>query len=103
MLATIRTPRLCSAVGNAQRADITEEKRTMKSIFVVALLGLALVGCGNDCDDAVDHIEECGIADFPEVDTSECSGANECTAKCINDASCDELKGTDPDDTKLSD
>jgi hypothetical protein len=71
----------------------------MKRFFVVVALGLSAMACGNECDDAVDHAEECGI-DLPDdVDTSECDGANECAAKCINDASCDELK--DPENTSV--
>lgn len=71
----------------------------MKHFFVVALLGLSAMACGNDCDDAVDHAEECGIPLGDNVNTDECSEKDQCAAKCITDASCDELK--DPENTSL--
>lgn len=64
----------------------------MKRLLMVLVLGLASFGCSNDCDDAVEHLEECG-ATFGEVDTDECDSRSECVAGCINDASCEELKG----------
>ena len=68
----------------------------MKRLLMVVVLGLACFGCGNDCDDAVDKLEECG-ADVTSADTDDCSGQKECFAKCVNDASCDEIKGTKTD------
>lgn len=68
----------------------------MKHLLLAVVLGALALGCSNDCDDAVDKLEECG-ADVDGADTDDCDGASECVAGCINDASCDELKGNDPD------
>ena len=56
------------------------------------VLGGAMTGCGNACDDAVDHIEECSPEFKGYNATDDCSGTVECQAECINDASCDEIK-----------
>jgi hypothetical protein len=58
---------------------------------MAVVLGLACFGCGNDCDDAVDKLEECGLP-TEDADTDDCSGEKECFAKCINDMSCDDIK-----------
>jgi hypothetical protein len=63
----------------------------MKRLLMVLVLGLACFGCSNDCDDAVDKLDECGLP-TGDVDADECDGQSECTAGCINDASCDEIK-----------
>jgi hypothetical protein len=66
----------------------------MKRLLLAVMLGALAVGCGNDCDDAVDKLEECGL-DTSGADTDDCSGKSECAAGCINDASCDQIKSTD--------
>jgi hypothetical protein len=66
----------------------------MKRLLLAVVLGALAVGCSNDCDDAVDKLEECG-ADVSGADTDDCDGASECVAGCINDASCEEIKSTD--------
>ncbi|HEY3498146.1 MAG TPA: hypothetical protein VGK73_25785 [Polyangiaceae bacterium] len=74
----------------------------MKRIFVVALLGLSAMACGNECDDAADKVEECGIADTGGGDSGgSCEGVAECGAKCINEASCEDLKSTDPENSYI--
>lgn len=68
----------------------------MKKIVLMIALGLSVVACGkNDCDKAVDKMNECGVSDTSNVDTNDCSGQNECAAKCVNSASCAEIKGED--------
>ena len=67
--------------------------KAMLSLLMV--VGLALGGCGNnECEDAADKIKECG-GQTGSGDTGDCSGASECVAKCINAASCAEIKGSD--------
>jgi hypothetical protein len=63
----------------------------MKRLLMAVVLGLACFGCSNECDDAESKLEECGVTS-EEIDTSECDGANECAAKCVNKASCDDIK-----------
>lgn len=68
--------------------------KTMLGLLMV--VGLALGGCGNnECEDAADKIKECGITTQGSGDSGDCSGTAECAAKCINNASCEELKGND--------
>jgi hypothetical protein len=91
----------------------------------VALAALALAasstGCKNACDQAIDHLDACGVsslgssaADAGVADAggadggapdgggatqepaTTCSGVLECDAKCISQASCDELARRDP-------
>jgi hypothetical protein len=68
----------------------------MKQFFVVVALGLSAMACGNECDDAEDTLEEC-LGELPEGEGEEdvdCNESAECAAKCINDASCDDIKAT---------
>jgi hypothetical protein len=70
----------------------------MKTVLgLLMAVGLVLGGCGNnDCEDAADHYKECGLpTGSGSSGSDDCSGASECAAKCINDASCDELKAND--------
>jgi len=70
----------------------------MKPMFgLVLILGLAAVGCGNnECEDAADKMEECGIdggdSEPSDDEISECKEDAECGAKCTNSASCSEIK-----------
>jgi hypothetical protein len=71
--------------------------KLLKALVLVGLvgaLGAFTTGCGNACDDAVDHINECGGTNA-QSNGGDCSGAAECVAGCINDASCDSLTGKD--------
>ena len=71
----------------------------MKAILSVVMgLALAVAGCSsNDCEDAMDKLEECdvnfGAAQPSDDEVSECNASAECGAKCINDASCADIKG----------
>jgi hypothetical protein len=69
----------------------------IKQILFAGLLALSAVACGGDeCDDAVDKLEECGWKGEGGVnEDAECSGAGECFAKCVNDAECSEINSLD--------
>ncbi len=74
----------------------------MKAVsgILLAVLSLGAVACGNnDCEDAADKlVDECGLPDEGGDDeTSECNADAECLAKCINDASCAEIKAVSED------
>ncbi|HEY3498147.1 MAG TPA: hypothetical protein VGK73_25790 [Polyangiaceae bacterium] len=73
----------------------------MKRFAILLVLGLSALGCRTECEEAVDHWEECvGRDDAGFVTEGECSGKNECYAKCINDAECLDLnKFSDPTST----
>ena len=70
----------------------------MRTILAVVMaLGLGVVGCGNnECEDAADKIDECGINrgdSKPDDDeTNECNEKLECNSKCTNEASCADIK-----------
>jgi hypothetical protein len=56
-----------------------------------------LVGCGGDaCTQSGDHATSCGIAAAASGSTSAtapaCTGTTLCTATCINNAPCDQIK-----------
>jgi hypothetical protein len=70
----------------------------IKKILFAGLFAISTVACGGDeCDDAADKAEECNLEGSGEgsSDDVECSGQIECVAKCINEASCEDLKSTD--------
>jgi len=72
------------------------------AIFAALATGLLLfgTGCGNACDDAVAHIEDCGVDTGDgdgEGEEAECDEAAECAAECVSAASCETLKGEDLD------
>lgn len=74
----------------------------MKRVYglLMVALGLGAVACGNnDCEDAADKlVDECGLPDEGDDDeAAECSEDAECLAKCINDASCAEIKAVSAD------
>ncbi|MCC6557654.1 MAG: hypothetical protein HUU25_13850 [Candidatus Sumerlaeia bacterium] len=65
--------------------------------LLAASAGALTVGCSDACEDARDHIEECGSPANPGNEDEECSGVVECAAGCINDASCEAITGDDAD------
>lgn len=72
---------------------------SMKSALgMVMILSLAAVACSNnECEDAKEKIEdECkinlGDNNPSDEEVAECNSRDECTAKCINAASCTEIK-----------
>lgn len=74
----------------------------MKRIAILVLLGLSALGCRTECEEAIDHWEECVGRDEAGIRPveNECSGYNECIAKCINDAECLDLnRYSDPNGT----
>jgi hypothetical protein len=75
----------------------------IRQILFAGLFALSAVACGsNECEDAEEKVkDECGITLTPELQKQtdrakeECTGTDECAAKCVNDASCEELKSED--------
>jgi hypothetical protein len=64
-------------------------------VGLLMVVGLALGGCGNnECEDAVDKFKECGLPVEGTSGDGDCSGVGECYAKCVNAASCEEIKST---------
>lgn len=81
------------------------KERGLAWVLFVAL-GVGAGGCKNKCDVAADDIEkkylECSIetkesGDPPPPCTEERGAQQECVSKCLVDASCETLKGADPD------
>jgi hypothetical protein len=70
---------------------------SFKTAVLASVLVIAGAGCGDTCDDARDHIDECGSTANPGNDDEDCSGVVECAAECVNDASCEAITGTDAD------
>jgi hypothetical protein len=75
----------------------------MKAMLgLLMVVGLALGGCGNnECEDAADKVKDCGINVEGSKDSGDCSGVAECASKCINAASCEDLKSTDLNNSYL--
>lgn len=67
--------------------------RSLHPLWVAAALGAS--GCGSTpCDDALDHVESCGIEGLNLTATGEdCGPFAECQAGCIQRASCNQLRG----------
>jgi hypothetical protein len=70
-------------------------------LAVLIFLGLSALGCRNECEEAIDHWEECLGRDNAGLRMEgECSGKNMCIAECVNDAECLDLtKFSDPSGT----
>jgi len=66
------------------------------AIVLSSVLGLMAVACGNACDDAVDHLQECGVNAGSAEHDADCTGQAECLAECINEASCEDMKNQVP-------
>lgn len=67
---------------------------------VALAFSLGVFGCsdddddgGNACQQALDKLESCGI-DTTGVSSENCTGADKCTADCVNNAECSEMDGT---------
>lgn len=74
----------------------------VKRIVLLAWLGLATVACASDeCDEMFDKYEECGLFPSSGIGVKNCSGYIECEAKCVNAASCADLKGETTDSKYL--
>lgn len=67
--------------------------KTGLALISIGFLAAFGTGCGNACDDLVDHYEECGfeVGDGGDSD-AECTDEAEKLAECLNDKSCDALK-----------
>jgi len=64
---------------------------------LTAVAGALTTGCGDVCSEAEDRIEGCGSAVSEASEEEECTGVVECAAECINDASCEAIRGADPE------
>ncbi|MFT3772886.1 MAG: hypothetical protein QM820_46465 [Minicystis sp.] len=76
------------------------------SLVVTALSALGAVfaaGCGgDDCTRADDHYAECVASDTSSSSSGMaaaqvCSGARLCQSQCINNHTCTQITGNDPD------
>ena len=84
---------------DSPRAGCDPEYRMRTDLVVMMALGLGLAtaGCGNnECEDAVDKIDECGFdagESKPDDDeANECNEKDECNAKCTNEGSCADIQ-----------
>jgi hypothetical protein len=76
--------------------------QTTLSLACLAAFALSAAGCTDACDEAAEKAEECGILpttiEDDEVDL-DCDGALECSAECVNQATCADLQNRDDPDT----
>ncbi|WP_437963261.1 hypothetical protein WMF04_26400 [Sorangium sp. So ce260] len=60
-------------------------------------LAVALAsGCGGVCDEAEDHMEECGFQGTGLSSEASCEGAVRCASACAAEVPCGAFDGTDP-------
>ncbi|WP_104982661.1 hypothetical protein [Sorangium cellulosum] len=52
-------------------------------------------GCGGVCDEAEDHMEECGYHGSGLTDEAACEGAARCASACAAEVPCGAFDGTD--------
>jgi hypothetical protein len=86
--------------------------------LLLALVAAALsAGCKDACETAIDHLDGCGLNSLPASSGADagadagvdagamttdpdpattCTGVLECDARCISDASCEDLVKKDP-------
>jgi hypothetical protein len=62
---------------------------------LVALASAPTAGCSNVCDDAVDHLDECGYDDGDRYGGASCEGEVACASECYVNTSCGAFDGTD--------
>lgn len=81
----------------------------MRLLLGVALLlaGLSSTGCSDACTEASEKTEECGIVteDVEDEDTAvevDCDGAIECSAECVNQATCEDLQNRDDPESSFA-
>lgn len=68
-----------------------DRTRGIAVVVTLLLLGGA-PGCGNECDRALEKLEnECHFNEDAEGGVDECDGWTECFARCLNEASCEEI------------
>jgi hypothetical protein len=61
-----------------------------RSLPSVLLCSMALWGCGNVCEEALDHINGCLQVTLEDNgEEPECDDSAECKAECALDASCE--------------
>lgn len=68
--------------------------------LLTALLVGGPIGCGDACSEAAEKVEECGVREVDPEDEGadfECEGQIECSAECVNAATCADLQNwSDP-------
>jgi hypothetical protein len=64
----------------------------MLAVGMMGLLAVVGTGCGNACDDAADHLEECGLSTGDGDGDGDCTDQAEAFANCIVDKDCDSIK-----------
>ncbi|MGK4004127.1 hypothetical protein WMF31_15955 [Sorangium sp. So ce1036] len=62
----------------------------------IALAVALASGCGTVCDEAAEHIDECGYHGGGASSEASCAGASRCASACAAEAPCGAFDGTDP-------
>lgn len=61
-------------------------------MVMTALLLGGVLGCGNECDRALDKLEnECHFNEDSKGGVEQCEEFTECYARCLNEVSCEEI------------
>ncbi|MGK3993197.1 hypothetical protein [Sorangium sp. So ce1024] len=69
-----------------------------------ASIALALAvasGCGGVCDEAAEHMEECGYQGGGASSEASCEGDVKCASACAAEVPCGAFDGTDPEAFEL--
>jgi hypothetical protein len=82
-------------VSRGRRSILSPLGVTRRAAALLALAAAMLSGCGGVCDDAVEHMEECGFEDNGRYGGASCDGTVECASECFLEAPCGAFDGTD--------
>ena len=69
--------------------------KTLAIALGVTALSLSAIGCGDACEAAQSHSEDCGFTSSDSDAEVECTDQLAAVAECMVDLSCDELNNTD--------
>ncbi|WP_437738715.1 hypothetical protein [Sorangium sp. So ce1335] len=81
------------APGSSGRARAASSGRARAASF--ALTVAVASGCGGVCDEAAEHMEECGYQGGGTSSEASCEGDVRCASECAAEVPCGAFDGTD--------
>jgi hypothetical protein len=82
-------------VSRGRGSAVAPFRTARRAAALVALAGALCISCSNVCDEAADHVEECGFTDGDRYGGASCDGNLECSSECYIKAPCGAFDGTD--------
>ncbi|WP_437787524.1 hypothetical protein [Sorangium sp. So ce1097] len=83
------------APGSSARSRAASSGRARAASLALALAVAAASGCGGVCDEAAEHMEECGYQGGGTSSEASCEGDVRCASACAAEVPCGAFDGTD--------